>query len=254
MTISLLQLNIESARFVDEIVSYIKQYDFDILHLQEVSAHVFNKYHNIDCFQELKNRLGYEGVLTKTTTRLNDPSSYFGKAILFKPAFTLRSQQEIWMKPTKQLVQLPKTAEEIRQLSHNALHVQLEKDGKTINCINTHLAWGPTPEDEQYKLDEAKILVDYMKNVSKPFVLSGDFNVTPDSQIVEWFDAMATYLITEYRITNTLNPNVHRAKILFPQGLAVDYIYISKDIKVDNFEVITEDLSDHFGLKTKIEI
>jgi len=254
MKLSLLQLNIESARFIEEIIAYIKNYNFDILQLQEVTGGTFNRYHAIDSFRELKKRLGYEGVLTKTTTRLNDESSYFGKAIFFKPTFTLVSQQVVWFKSAAQLKEFPKTPEEIQNLPHNALHIQLEKDGKTIDCINTHLAWGPTPEDQPYKLEQAKILVDYMKHVPAPFVLSGDFNVTPDSQIVKWMDAIGKNLTTEYHITNTLNARTHRAKTLFPKGLAVDYIYTSKKIQVKSFAVINDDLSDHLGLKMEFEI
>ncbi len=254
MQIALLQLNIESGHFLDAVISFIKQHNFDIVQLQEVSGGTFNRYHYIDNFEDIKEKLGYNGVLTKTATHVTDESSYFGKATFFKPSFTLLSQEVVWLSPFTKLNNFPKQPEDIKQLPHSTLHIRLQKEGRVINCVNTHLAWGPNPKDEPYKLDQAKILVEYMKNMETPFFLSGDFNVTPDSQIALWFDELGNNLITENHITNTLNPHIHRAKELFPKGLAVDYVYVSKDIIVKNFQVIQEDLSDHLGLMCEIEI
>ena len=67
---------------------------------------------------------------------------------------------------------------------------------------------------------------------------------------------MATNLIVKNKVTNTLNPRVHYArKKLFPPGLAVDYIYISKHFKQKKFKVLKNlDLSDHFGLESELEL
>ncbi len=69
-------------------------------------------------------------------------------------------------------------------------------------------------------------------------------------------NSLARNLTTENRITNTLNPRTHQIKHLLSAGLeiAVDYIFISKEIQVKEFAVIEEDLSDHLGLKATIEI
>ncbi|HUD44717.1 MAG TPA: endonuclease/exonuclease/phosphatase family protein [Patescibacteria group bacterium] len=253
MTLKFLQLNIESGRFLDEVIAFIQKHDFDIINLQEVSGGKFNKYNQFDIFQTLKEKLGYKGELTKTMIGKSDPQSYFGNATFFKPSFSLLNKKEIiWLKPFVELSELPKN--NFQTLPRNALHLTLTKDNLTLNVINAHLAWGPTPLDEPYKINQANILIDYMKNVSQPFVLSGDFNVTPDSQIVKNFNQLARNLTVENHLTNTLNAKTHRVLSLFPPGLAVDYIYTSQDIKVDKFEAIKETLSDHLGLMTEIVI
>lgn len=97
------------------------------------------------------------------------------------------------------------------------------------------------------------MLVEYMKNVPRPFILSGDFNLTSDSQTIQQLNNLATNLTLDNHVTNTLNAHTHKAKHLFPPGLAVDYIYTSKDVVVEKFAVVEEDLSDHLGLIAMIE-
>ncbi len=97
-------------------------------------------------------------------------------------------------------------------------------------------------------------MVDYLKQVQPPFILTGDFNVRPDTQLIKNFDTLARNLTSEHKITNTLNAQTHRAVEIFPPGIAVDYIYITDDIKVNKFEVIAETLSDHLGLQAELEI
>jgi endonuclease/exonuclease/phosphatase family metal-dependent hydrolase len=150
------------------------------------------------------------------------------------------------------------TEEEMRDYpAHptNALDVVFEVSGQRIHCINTHLVWGPNPKDEPYKLEQGKVLYEYVKNLTEPFVLSGDFNVTPDSQIVRWIDELGVNHAVKHGITNTLNGNLHRAKVLFPKGLAVDFLYTSPSLQVTDFTLIdTPDLSDHYGLAITIEM
>jgi len=125
------------------------------------------------------------------------------------------------------------------------------------NCgtINTHWAWGPTPKDEPYKLEQAKSLIEFVTTIKDPFVLTGDFNVTSDSKIIQDLNQLGINHTVRNELTNTLNPHLHRAVDIFPKGLAVDYIYTSFTLGTEGFTLIdTPDLSDHYGLKITIEI
>ncbi len=252
MLLKLLQLNCESGRFLDELTEYIKKNDFDIVNLQEVSSKTLNKYHtDLDLFKELKKRLGFKGELTKTISA-NDEDIYFGNATLFKPEFSLVDKNVVWLKPFAKYSELPK--DHFEDLPRNALHLTLLNENKKFNIINTHLAWGITPLDEQYKVDQANILFNYLKTVSTPFILTGDFNVTPQTQVIRKFNSIARNLTVENKIKNTLNAQTHRVEELFPPGLAVDYVFVTRNLKINSFEVVEEKLSDHLGLKVELEI
>lgn len=255
MTLSIFHLNIQSGRFLDEIIAFVKQNDFDILQFQEVSGGKFNSFNHEDNFEEIKQRLDYTGELTKRFTAINDPSNYFANATFIKADFSLIKKQVLWLAPFQEYAQFPPIRSDPQKTPYNLLHLTLEIRGKRLHSLNTHLAWGPTPEDEPYKVMQGKMLYEYVKQINEPFVLSGDFNLTNDSQVVKWMQTIGRDLATESRITNTLNSKTHHAPHLFPPGLAVDYIFVDKQTKVLDFQLIDKpDLSDHLGLMVKIEI
>ncbi|MDO8460851.1 MAG: hypothetical protein Q7S38_00235, partial [bacterium] len=137
----------------------------------------------------------------------------------------------------------------------NALFLQLKRDRKKLWIINTHLTRGKNNKDSLIKLDHGRKLFEKVKQINELFILSGDFNVTPKSKIIPPFSAIARNLVVENNITNTLNPKTHYARQLFPKGLAVDYIFPKKDLKVKSFRRVDEvDLSDHFGLLLEFEL
>ena len=270
MTIKLLQLNIWKGRFLPEILEYVKQNDFDILHFQEVSGgdmtgaannyrivehnekDYTNKIAGQNCFEEIKKQLRYEGIQIKTVSYEDDPNSYQGDATFYKPEFKLISSQEVWLSNFKTV---SRTFTDWETVGRAAIISEFDKNGTNFKTVNTHLAWGEHPRDEQYKIDEAKKLYDELAKIEIPFVLTGDFNVIPETKTASIFDMLATNLSKTHHISNTLNPNTHSVKKLFPKGLAVDYIFTSPEITVKDFQLVdSPDLSDHFGLKVEIEI
>lgn len=208
-------------------------------------------YVSIDIFEDLKSKLNLNGEIVKTTNYIGDPSSYFGNATLFKKTLNLSDKRVVWM---KDFYEVDSKDKDWASHPRAALSLNFNVNSHAVTVINTHMVWGITPFDEDYKIPQGKILSDYLKTIKNPFVLSGDFNLIRETQIMKSISAIGRDLATEKGITNTLNPNVHRLKQLFPKGLAIDYIFVSKDLKVNEFELVdSPDLSDHFGLKLIFE-
>lgn len=250
MLIKFLQLNIELGKCLDEIIEFVKRENFDILNFQEVTGGSLNR-HNIDCFNYLKNNLGYGGELSVSWRVKGDKNSYFGNATFFKKSFSVKDKKIIWLKDYQEVtLHTP-----FPYRPYSVLSLGLDILGKTVQVINTHLLWGPTPQDSKEKLKQGQKLYKYLKTVDNPFILSGDFNVDQSSQIVSWISTLGRNLTVENNVTNTLNFRTHRVKHLFPRGLAVDYIFVDRRLQVKNFKVVEdEDLSDHFALAAEIEL
>ena len=214
--------------------------------MQEVTGLHFS-FLPVDCFEEIKQELNLKGELLFSWHLRGDPSTYCGNATFFKPSLVLKERVNHLFKPFQEIA----SREEIHPsvIPRNALFLCFEHEGKPFWSVNTHLAWGPTPLDEPYKVEQAKILSDHLTALKEPFILSGDFNVTPNTQVVKLINAFGHNLTAEHDVTNTLNPQLHKAKHLFPQGLAVDYIVTHPALQVKHFEVIeNQNLSDHRGL------
>ncbi len=254
MNIKIFQLNIQGGRMLDEVIIYCKEQDFDIIHFQEVGGGEVS-YSGSDNFLRLKNSLFMEGILTVTTQKKNDPASYYGNATFYKPQLDLLSEEILWLKPFQEFDKWTVGSGFAKDLPRNALALQFRYHKKIFWTINTHLAWGPTPYDEPYKIKQVAKLQYFLEKMKDDFILSGDFNITKDSEIVRRFDRIAVNHAVQAGITNTLNPHLHRAQQLFPPGLAVDFIYTSFGLEATNFELVDNpDLSDHYGMKLVVTI
>ena len=251
MNLKLLQLNIYQGKQYKILKDYLKNENFDILALQELSGGQ-KGYVKTDIFKDLKSYLDLDGDMVKDTNFIGDPKSYIGNGILFKKNLEVSNRQEIWMKPFRET---SKNNKDWPTHPHAGLSLDFNIGGRIYTVVNVHMVWGPTPFDEDYKAKQAKILLNYMKSLKNPFIFTGDFNLVRETKIMESFAMIGQDLAYQKGITNTLNPRIHRAKGLFPKGLSVDYVFVSKEIAVKDFKLIdTPDLSDHFGLSLTFQV
>jgi len=255
MTLSILQLNSNADNFWDRLIPFLTSQDFDIINLQEVAgkdtlAGNINATRN--CFVVLQTILApkYKGELAIADRFTSSQSSYLGNAIFYKKEFSLVKKDilPLHQRPTP----FPSDAKTFEDAGRNILHLRLQVTDAIISFLNIHAAWAKTSQEESHQTKQGEILLHYLKKVPHPFVFSGDFNLDPQQPTIQKLNQLARNLTAENQITNTLNPRTHRAQELFPKGVAVDYIFVSRDIEVKKFKVLEEDLSDHLGLTAEI--
>jgi endonuclease/exonuclease/phosphatase family metal-dependent hydrolase len=251
MKLKLLNLNICGGKFYDDIISFVKTGDFDILCLQEIKAgkHGFT---NGDTFKKLREDLGMDGEFALTTNLLGDKSSYDGNAIFYKKGFQVANRQTIELFPFSEV--LPNQTI-FNSYPRNALSLDFSIGNKIFSIINTQLAWNIKPIETPTQTEVGRKLFNFVSAFKNDYILTGDFNLEADSNVVRQFGKIAKNLTLENKITNTLNPKTHRAKDLFPKGLAVDFIFTTPNIRVNDFKLVDKpDLSDHFGLTLSFEL
>lgn len=247
MVYKFFHLNIYLGRFLPNLVKFLKKNKFDILNFQEVTGNQLS-FEKKDCFSTLKSHLpGYTGKLLPTWWVDQDPTSYFSNASFIKKPIKIMDKKVLWLKKN-----FPIFAFETRRVEEDprsVLILKLQLGSHHLTVLNTHLAWGPTPKDQPYKLKQGQILLDYLKTIKEPFLLSGDFNLTGESKIVKSLNRIGQNLTEKFHLKNTLNPKTHRLQHLFPPGLAVDFVFASKKIEVKSFKTLTVPaLSDHLPL------
>jgi len=245
MILKIFNLNIEGGRFINNIVDFLKKNDFDVLNFQEIST---------NCFETIKKALSFQAEEAVCWRLINEPQNYLSNAIFYKKSITLIKKEIIVLRQYKEIT--PDERKDWAKLPRNALALTFEIKNKRFVDINTHLSWSPNSNDSEEKIKQGKILLDYLQNLSLPFVLSGDFNSNPKTITTSQLEKVARNLTKENNITNTLNPRIHRDKeILFPPGVSCDYIFVDKSTKVKSFKLVDQpDLADHFGLAVEIEI
>jgi len=257
MQISVLQLNINGGNYFQALTRFLKQNDFDILCLQEVTgANTFigNIYSTRDTFKEISRLLSktHKGELAISQIFTSDKkNSYDGNAIFYKKSFILK--EKIILPLFENNSFFPSDSRKYKNIGRNVLSLVLEKDNKQFEILSTHLAWAKRPTEHRYQRQQNAKLVEYIKTLSRPFILTGDFNITQNQPTPKALKKYAISLAKKYHIKNTLDPKNHRVKSLFPKGLAVDYIYVSKEFLIEDFAVLEEiHISDHFALRATL--
>lgn len=244
--------------FWDSVIPYLTSHDFDVIHLQEVAGK--NTKVGIidtkrDCYEELQKTLGkrYHSEIVLTDRFTSSPDAYFGNAIFYKKESPLLDTNIVWTRKNEE--PFPSDATTYEGTGRAMLHVTLSINGKAVSFLTTHGAWAKTPKEEPHQTEQGKIILTYLQNVSQPFVFSGDLNLDPQQPTIQKLGTIARNLTSEHHVANTLNPRTHYARAkMFPPGVAVDYIFASRDIIVKSFKVLEEDISDHLGLSAEFEI
>lgn len=258
MSLSILSLNINGDNYWDTLVTFLKNTDLDILCFQEVTGHDThsgNLHSMRDCFEELQNifKDTYNGEQVISQYYASGENAYLSNATFFKKQFSLIQKQTLSLH--RNPIKLEQDATNFESLGRSLLHISLQINGRNYSILNTHFAWAKTPIQQPHQTEQGKILLEYIRTVSSPFILCGDFNLSPDQPLIFSLDMFAVNLVKKYGITNTLNPKTHRAKVLMPDGVSVDYIFASRDITVKSLQVVKDvDLSDHLGLKAEFEV
>ncbi|HEX7042879.1 MAG TPA: endonuclease/exonuclease/phosphatase family protein [Patescibacteria group bacterium] len=257
MKIKILQLNIWAGSRFPALKKFLKENDFDILCFQEVSGprDSGNVHVEFDSFDALEKILGktHNSRLVKSNIFAADPNNqYEANAIFYKNALQLISEDILWL--NKRDTPFPQNGP-LEELGRSALLLTLSKNSKEFLVINAHLAWAQTSIEQPHQRAQNLKLVEKIKDLNKPWILTGDFNISPENQTILDLEKLGKNLTKEVGVYNTIDPTVHTAWEKIKPGFPVDYIFVSPDIKVNRFEILENiHMSDHFGLTVTIEL
>jgi endonuclease/exonuclease/phosphatase family metal-dependent hydrolase len=252
MKLKLLNLNIYGGKYYNNIISFVKENDFDILCFQEVNGGDLG-FTQSDIFQNLKKDLQMDAEIIVSTNLTGDKNSYDGNAIFYKKSLIASNKKNVFIYPFSET---KRNETEFRFRPRTAISLNFRINDKIFTVINTQLAWSLKAETTPIKEAVGHNLFTFVKQITNDFILAGDFNLEADKFVVSQFNTLAKNLTEKNEIKNTLNPRTHRAASrIFPKGLAVDHIFTTAGIKIGEFKLIDGlDLSDHFGLSLTFEV
>lgn len=228
MQLKILSWNIWYDGQFDEICRFLTSVDADILGLQEVVLGDSTR----DTVGFLK-KLGYEHVLAPVLTIKKDGRT-MSNAIFSKYPIVSNEVYTLSEKDTR-----------------NAVRADIKIGEKTLNVFNTHLLHThqqPSEIQEQQAKNLIKVLA------SSNTVVMGDFNASPDSIAIQ--EMKKIMLDSDRASTPTVNAQLFDCTVCDLQTISstrLDYIFSSKDIKLDSFKVHDAAGSDHFAISVVAE-
>ncbi|QQS18882.1 hypothetical protein IPL68_02370 [Candidatus Saccharibacteria bacterium] len=93
-----------------------------------------------------------------------------------------------------------------------------------------------------------KIIADKIKQLDGKIVFVGDLNVDPGTPALQLFDGWLEGLTANHGITNTLS---QLAKV---QEVACDHIFVNTHVRVQDFRVLDDLVSDHKALLLEFDL
>lgn len=130
----------------------------------------------------------------------------------------------------------------------NFVHAELNINGKSCHVLTHHGFWVAEHKNGN---DETKrqmqLLADYTKRLDGPVILTGDFNLVPESESVKILNRQLHNLTLEHKLATTRTSLTHKTE-------ACDYIFVNDSVRTNQFAALDEIVSDHKALILEFDI
>ncbi|TSC56125.1 MAG: Endonuclease/exonuclease/phosphatase [Parcubacteria group bacterium Gr01-1014_18] len=183
--------------------------------------------------------------------KLGDREHWIGNATFVRD-FDVLSNGAVWVFGQKN-----KWQKTVQTIPRNLQFLHLESSfGERFSVVNFHGVWDPSGKgDTDARIIQSQRILRFLAVIRDPFVLGGDFNLSPDTQSFKAIREGTIDLIDEYQIKSTRSALYKRPG----RGLFADYVLLSAGLS-SRFEVVKfevpQDLliSDHLPLITELKI
>lgn len=240
--VSILQWNIWYLEDIHNIADFLSENKADVICLQELTIN-FDKQQNIHTPNFIAEQLGYHVYFQEIT--FADKELKLANAIFSK--FPITNTRTVWVNEEQGSGNYD---DENRAYVEAALDV----NGEELIIGTVHMSYTHKFEPSERKLAEAKKLVEAITPNTKQFILTGDFNAVPGSQVVNDIEEALTNCGPEYsENTWTTKPFSYNGFEANTLDWRLDYVFSTDDIKVVKAQVISTEYSDHLPVLVEIK-
>ncbi|HVZ59122.1 MAG TPA: endonuclease/exonuclease/phosphatase family protein [Patescibacteria group bacterium] len=243
----LICLNIWGGKVYKPFIDFVNDWKnkVDILCLQEV----------FDGAEVDSSRIMHDAVLdiyTQLKVALPNYNSLFdecqdkeeGLAIFFRRDIQIKDFGETFVYRSKNAM----INHDARTMGRNMQYLEIVNRGEKYTIMNFHGLWnGQGKTDTPERTLQSENIKKFLDQISEPKILCGDFNLEPNTKSLAILELGMRNLVKEYNITSTRS-SYYTKLIRF-----ADYILVSPDIKVKEFRVLPDEVSDHLPLYLEFE-
>lgn len=117
-----------------------------------------------------------------------------------------------------------------------------------FTLMNVHGVWTETGKgDTPSRIEQSRRIKEFTSKIEGPKILCGDFNLETDTESMHMLEEGMVNLIKTHGITSTRS-SFYKKEMRF-----ADYILVSPDVKVLEFKVLSDEVSDHLPLYMEFE-
>ncbi len=243
MVISILQWNIWYLEDIKNVLSCLKEVNADIICLQELSID-FDKQNHIHIPNYIAKELGYNLYFQEIT--FAGQTMKLANAIFSR--YPLSDTKTIWIN---------KESGTGNYDDENRAYVEAAIDvgGKRLTIGTVHMSYTHAFEPSVRKLNETDALVEAIQDHKNNFILTGDFNAHPISEVIHKIEQHVKNCGPEYtENTWTTKPFSYNGFETKDLDWRLDYVFGSDDIKVQSSKVLDTPYSDHLPIVVTVEL
>lgn len=127
--------------------------------------------------------------------------------------------------------------------SRNLQWIECEFNNQIYSILNVHGLWnGQGKTDTPERIAQSIRIRHFMDTINTPKILCGDFNLRPETQSMQILENGMNNLVSLHEVQTT------RTRYYTKSEKFADYILTSPEINVNQFQVMTEEVSDHCPL------
>ena len=136
----------------------------------------------------------------------------------------------------------------------NFIYCEIEHNERKFLVINLHGFWNPAPKtDTPERLKQSEMIISFVKKYNLPVVIAGDFNLAMNTKSVGLFTEKGFRNLVKESGVKTTRSSLYTIKWRYTDPFA-DYIFVSDDIKLIDFKVLPDEVSDHIPLYLEFEV
>jgi endonuclease/exonuclease/phosphatase family metal-dependent hydrolase len=181
----------------------------------------------------------------KKDTYVFDFEGFVEMGNYIKSRFEIVKKEHIYLKKTKS-IKITDWNNWPKDFATGVQIVDLQfPNSKKLRVLNYHGIWTKEKTGNEETLNACKRILELAKEVNYPTIIAGDFNLFPNTASMRVFYNDFVSLIDKHNISTT-RPKSNELSHL--RRNVVDYILVSKDLKINSFEVMDTNISDHLPL------
>ncbi len=261
----LICLNIWGGVVKDKLLDFIKTklVDTDIFCFQEIFKSDREQIIGKNAYSNIKRDVdsvlsGFNGYFYSTANNADlegyvDFPLYFGQETFIKKNIKVLEVGDVFIH--KKMNEFSLYPNGKPDFPRNFVYTVLERNGEQFLVLNVHGFWAPAAKfDNIQRFKQSQIILDFIEKYDLPKVVAGDFNLRINTKALLMLGEKLRNLVKEYKIQTTRSLLYDHKWRVEKDDKYADYIFVSDDVKVLDFKVLQDQVSDHLPLYLEFEI
>lgn len=234
---------IHGSRDFKGMAEVIKENKIDVVGIQEAGIFYDNP-QPLNIAEKIARELDFNFVFYPSLDARPERSYIIGNAILSR--FPILESAVYPLGPEVEYDETSRTEPRILVFS------KIKVEDKLVNFYTTHLQFSVNCQTTDARLNQVEKILALVKS-DRPTILAGDFNVPPQNEEIKKIEKVLTRVSGD-EPTWTVYPWEKYGWKVGGLEYRIDYLFISKDLKYKNPQVIKSRLSDHLPIKASVII